>query len=243
METTLQNAHQNMWMETRLLLHAWCTVEISILNSTCVWSKLKRHPWKIVLCWYRRKKNNPLFLEVKTSFKCIKVPFIRRWPFYLSLWQKMVHTNKQASALTDGFEERRITHGLMRWKKSDPIFQKSLAVSCQKYFIFSCLEFRQLRKISCLSWCLFISVDGKRHALCFEVAVCCLCSMVLACHTRHVGHFGSWRKRWRSRVSSTFTLVPFSVYIIDSDTVRDIFLQNGFPVDLWGETNKRWKGN
>jgi len=132
METTLQNAHQNMWMETRLLLHAWCTVEISILNSTCVWSKLKRHPWKIVLCWYRRKKNNPLFLEVKTSFKCIKVPFIRRWPFYLSLWQKMVHTNKQASALTDGFEERRITHWLMRWKKSDPIFQTSLAVSCQK---------------------------------------------------------------------------------------------------------------
>lgn len=81
------------------------------------------------------------------------------WPFFLSLWEQMLrthlhtstHTHKQASTAKWQFRVRRITHRLMKWKKREPTKKPGKVLST--YFMISCLEFSQLLKISCLSWC------------------------------------------------------------------------------------------
>lgn len=166
------------------------------------------------------------FIKVKASFfspKCRAFHTVLTF-FYVTLTTDASHT--QTSRHSDRRLQRKTDYTQANEMEEErPHLSKKPGNVLSKYFIISCLKVCQL---SCLTWCLFMSVERKRHALCLKLP------SVISAHELTVTNFMSHRflygtcgnKRLHFPVSSTLTSV--NIITIDSKCLCSKILQMGF---------------
>ncbi len=135
-----------------------------------------------------------MFMNIKKGFQQRNdSSFIQYWPFYLPLWQQMLHTrkhtHKQGCTLADGIRGRRITRRLMRWSKSDPTYQRGQAMFCQSiswFLAWNSANFcRYLAEFMSFHVC-----QRKTHALCVALPSVIFANELTAlmCHKNVMSH-------------------------------------------------------